>query len=231
MNRTLRISVTALLSLFVVPIVIPGSFLRAQAHSPRPEANSPEPAVAPDEVDSGTRFLMRLDDPISTKESKKGDLFTAETLDRLYTADGTALTPGAKIRGHIDRIDGAGKTGRARLWLAFDDIQTPNGWLPLVAMVTAVPGLHSIRVDYTRDGEIEANTTRRQEAIEAAAAGALVGSAAGVASKDPKDAAMGAATAAAAAYMVASGIGQEVTLNKDTKIEVILERPLFFGRT
>jgi hypothetical protein len=42
---------------------------------------------------------------------------------------------------------------------------------------------------------------------------------------------MGAATAAAAAYMVASGLGQEITLEKDTKIEVILERPLFFGRT
>jgi hypothetical protein len=222
MNRTLRIS--SLLAVFVVSILAP-SFLWAQSH-----ANS-EPAVAPDEVDAGTRFLIRLDDPISTKGSKKGEAFTAQTLDRLYSADGTALTPGAKIRGHIDRVDGAGKTGRARLWLAFDDIQTPNGWLPVVAMVTALPGLHSIRVDYNREGAIEANSTRRQEAIEAAAAGALVGSAAGVASKDTKDAAMGAATAAAAAYMVASGLGQEITLEKDTKIEVILERPLFFGRT
>jgi len=225
MDRTIRVSVMAgLLVLFVVPILAP-AFLGAQS-----QANS-QPAVAPDEVDAGTRFLIRLDNPISSKGSKKGEAFTAQTLDRLYSADGTALTPGAKIRGHIDRVDGAGKTGRARLWLAFDDIQTPNGWLPVVAMVTAVPGLHSIRVDYNREGAIEANGTRRQEAMEAAAAGALVGSAAGVASKDTKDAAMGAATAAAAAYMVASGLGQEITLEKETKIEVILERPLFFGRT
>jgi hypothetical protein len=225
MDRTIRNFVMAgLLVLSVVSILAP-SFLWAQS-----QANG-QPAVAPDEVDAGTRFLIRLDDSISTKGSKKGAAFTAQTLDRLYSADGTALTPGAKIRGHIDRVDGAGKTGRARLWLAFDDIQTPNGWLPVVAMVTALPGLHSIRVDYNREGVIEANSTRRQEAIEAAAAGALVGSAAGVASKDTKDAAMGAATAAAAAYMVASGLGQEITLEKDTKIEVILERPLFFGRT
>jgi hypothetical protein len=224
MERNLRIPFFAVLvALFLIPAVNSGCLLQAQTHS--------DQGVAPDEVQAGTRLLLRLNDPISSKGSKRGETFTAETIDRVYSADGTALTPGAKIRGHIDRVDGAGKTGKARLWLTFDDIQTSNGWLPLVAMVTGVPGVHSIRVDYNREGAIEANSTKRNEAIEAAAAGALVGSAAGAASKDPKDAAMGAATAAAAAYMVASGLGQEITLEQGTKIEVILERSLFFGRT
>ncbi len=226
MERTIRVpAIMALLALFVIPILSPACLLRAQGNPSNSDAT-----VAPDEVQAGTRLLMRLDDPISTKGSKKGDRFTAETLDRLYSADGTALTPGAKIRGHVDRVDSAGKTGRARLWLTFDEIQTPNGWLPLIAMVTAVPGVHSIRVDYNREGAIEANSTKRDEAIQAAAAGALVGAAAGVGSKDPKDAAMGAATAAAAAYMVSAGLGQEISLERDTKVEVILERSLFFRR-
>jgi hypothetical protein len=240
MERTLRsLSLALLLALFVFSVVTPGGLLRAQGHSTNSGATSPEVAppgapsavVAPDEVQAGTRLLLRLDDPISSKGSKRGEAFTAETLDRVYSADGTALTPGAKVRGHVDRVDGAGKTGKARLWLTFDDIQTPNGWLPLIAMVTAVPGVHSIRVNYNREGAIEANSVKRNEALEAAAAGALVGSAAGVASKDTKDAAMGAATAAAAAYMVSSGMGQEITLEGGTKVEVILERSLFFGRT
>ena len=187
--------------------------------------------AAPDEVSAGTRFLLSLETPINSKESKKGDAFIATTLDRIVSADGTALTPGAKIRGHIDRIESAGKTGRAKLWLTFDDIHTPNGWLPIVAMVDDVPGVHSVRVDFNREGEIEAASTKRQEAMQAAAAGALVGAAPGIVAKSPKDAAMGAAAAAAAAYMVAAGLGQELTLERDTKIEVILQRPLYFGRT
>jgi hypothetical protein len=209
--------------LFVIALVFaPISLLSAQETAP----NS-----APDEVSSGTRFLISLQDPIDSKLSKKGDNFTALTLDRIISADGTALTPGAQVRGHIDRIEAAGKTGRAKLWLTFDDIRTPDGWLPVVAMVDDLPGVHSVRVDFNREGEIEAASTKRQEAMQAAAAGALVGAAPGIVEKSPKDAAMGAAAAAAAAYMVAAGLGQELTLERNTKIEVILQRPLHFGRT
>jgi hypothetical protein len=199
----------------------------AQNQSAEGNASSP----APNEVAPGTRFLIRLQDVLDTKESKKGDQFTAHTLVPLVSADGTALPMGAEIRGHVDKVEAAGKTGRARMWLAFDDIKTPDGWMPLVAMVDDVPGIHSVRVDYNREGEIEASTTKRQEAIQAAAAGALVGATPGVVTKNEKDAAMGAAAAAAAAYMVASGLGQEVTLEKNTKIELILERSLLFPRT
>jgi hypothetical protein len=194
-------------------------------------AKGPGSSSAPNEVAPGTRFLVRLHDALDTKESKKGDQFTAHTLVPLVSSDGTGLAAGAEIRGHVDRVEAAGKTGRARMWLTFDDIKTPDGWMPLIAMVDDVPGVHSVRVNYNREGEIEASTTKRQDAIQAAAAGALVGAAPGVMSKNEKDAAMGAAAAAAAAYMVASGLGQEVTLEKSTKLDLILERPLNFPRT
>jgi hypothetical protein len=32
------------------------------------------------------------------------------------------------------------------------------------------------------------------------------------------------------AFMVASGMGQELTLEKDTKLELILEKPLYLAR-
>ncbi|HXX18612.1 MAG TPA: hypothetical protein VEJ46_04360 [Candidatus Acidoferrum sp.] len=188
-------------------------------------------SAAPNEVTSGTRFLVRLQGELGTKETKAGDQFTVRTLERLISADGTGLPAGAEIRGHVDKIESAHKTGRARLWLTFDDIKTPNGWIPLVAMVDDVPGVHSIRVDYNREGEIEVTADKRNEALQAAAAGALVGAASGVASKDKKDAAMGAAVGAVTAYMAASSLGQELTLGKDTKLELILERSLFFRRT
>jgi len=188
-------------------------------------------SAAPNEVSTGTRFLVRLQDTIDTQAAKAGDPFTALTLVPLVSGDGTSLRPGAEIRGHIDKLQQAHKTGRAKIWLTFDDIRTPDGWIPLVAMVDDVPGVHSIRVDYTREGVIEASSDKRDEALETALAAALVGAAPGVAKKDKKDAAMGAAIGAVAAYMAATAMGQELTLGKDTKLELILERSLLFGRT
>jgi hypothetical protein len=199
----------------------------AQEHSSAGAVGSVEANV----VAQGTRFLIGLDNELGTKDSKHGDPFTGHTLEPLIAADGTGLPAGAEVRGHVDKVEAAGKTGRARMWLTFDDIKTPDGWMPLIAMVDDVPGIHSVRVNYNREGEIEASTTKRQEAVQAAAAGALVGAAPGMMSKNEKEAAMGAAAAAAAAYMVASGLGQEVTLEKSTKLELILERSLNFPRT
>jgi hypothetical protein len=224
MKRTNMFPAITVLLAFTAAAILPA---QAQNQSTAKAAN----AAAPNEVTSGTRFLISIDSPISTKDAKAGDLFTGRTLVPLVSADGTGLAAGAEVRGHVDKVEAAGKTGRARMWLAFDDIKTPDGWMPLIAMVDDVPGLHSVRVNFNREGEIEASTTKRQEALEAAAAGALVGAAPGMMSKDQKEAAMGAAAAAAAAYMVSAGLGQEVTLEKSTKLELMLERPLTFPRT
>lgn len=205
--------------------------LALAAASPVVAQDQSAASLAPNEVSSGTRFLVRLQDTLDTQTAKAGDQFTVLTLVPLASADGTTLRPGAEIRGHIDKVQRASKMGRARIWLTFDDIRTPDGWIPLVAMVDDVPGVHSIRVDYTREGEIEASSDKRNEALEAALAAALAGAAPGVAAKDKKEAATGAAVAAVTAYMAAASLGQDISLEKNTKLEVILERSLFFGRT
>ena len=179
---------------------------------------------------SGAEFLVRLEDTISTKDAKTGNRFQARTLEPLVAADGTVLRAGALLRGHVDKVEAGRKTGRARIWLTFDDLKTPSGWSPLVADVFDIPGVHSVKVDYNKESEIEARTSNRQQQAEAAAAGAFVGAAPGVAGHSGKDAASGATVGAATAFMAASGLGQELTLEKDTKLELILERPLYLGR-
>jgi len=201
------------------------------ALAPASAHNQTAASAAPNEVTPGTRFLVRLEDTLGTKDLKAGDRFTARTIVPIASADGTTLREGAEIRGHVDKVVPANKAGRARLWLTFDDIRTPTGWIPLVAMVDDVPGVHSLRVDYTREGEIEMSTDKRQDALEAAAAAALVGAAPGVLKRDKRDAAMGAAIGAVTAYMTAVSLGQELTIEKNTKLELILERSLFFGRS
>jgi hypothetical protein len=195
----------------------------------QPKQPAPAQQTDPSQIAPGARLLVRLQDRLSTKENKAGQVFSARTIEPLSAADGTLLRPGAEVRGHIDKVTAAGKTGRARLWLTFDDIRTPAGWRPLVADLVDLPGIHSIRVAYDHENEIEATSSKRDREIQAAAAGALAGAAPGIADNDKQHAALGAAAGAAAAFMAASGLGQEITLEKDTKLELVLGRPLYLS--
>ncbi len=177
-------------------------------------------------IPSGTRFLASLESPLSTTDAKEGDHFEAVTLEPIAASDGSMLAAGSEIRGHVDKVEPAHKTGHARLWLTFDDLKTSAGWTPVVAVVDDIPGVHSIRVNEQREGDIEAQSDPRKDAEAAAAAGAFVGAATGVASRNAKDAATGAAIGAVTAFMAVSGIGQEVTIDKTMKLELTLERDL-----
>ena len=206
-----------------------GARANQQEQAAQAASNQQDPQQ-PGAVTPSTRFLVGLDDALSTKESKAGTQFRAHTLEPLYTPDGLVLRAGAEMRGHVDKVEPAHQAGRARMWLTFDDIHTRAGWLPLVATVSDVPGVHSIHVVYEREGAIENRTNKHQEEAQAAAAGALVGAAAGVTADNRKDAAIGAATGAVTAFMLSSGLGQELTLERDTKLELVLDRPLYLGR-
>jgi hypothetical protein len=219
MNRWRVLFYVAAVSIFC------GSAVFAQAQESAPSSDTPAYAVA-----TGTRILVSLQTPISTKVDKAGKRIHVRTLEPIITQDGSTLPPGAEIRGHLDKVQSAGKTGRAHLWITFDDIRTRNGWVPLVAALIDAPGVHSIRVLYDREGEIEAPTSNRDQEALAMAMAALAGAEPGIAGNDKKDAAKGAATGAAEAFIATSGIGQDLTLAENMKLEIALRRPLYFGK-
>jgi hypothetical protein len=183
-----------------------------------------------DMIPNDTHFLVTLDDELSTVKDKVNKKFNARTIEPLQTSHGFVLAPGARIYGHVSRIESGSITGRARLWLTFDDIDTPNGRLPIVAEVSSVPGDFSVRRGESREGEIEARTSKGTQDIEAAATGAALGAAAGAAKGGGKGAAIGAAAGGVAAFMASSGIGQELDLQKGTKLDLVLDRPLLLAR-
>lgn len=195
----------------------------SQDHPAVPKATGIPTYVVPD----GTRFLVGLQDRLSTKKNKAGKRFQAKTLEPLSTADGFVLAPGAEVRGHVDRVEPASKTGRARIWLTFDDIQTPQGRVPLIADVTGAPSVHSLKAVGGEEGYIEGRADKRQREVEAAAGGAVVGALPGVAAHNAKAAATGAAIGAASGFILSSMVGEELTLQKNTKLELTLERPLY----
>ncbi len=195
----------------------------------QPPQNSQSDWNSP-QVPAGTKFLVGLLDELNTKTAKARQQFTVKTLETIDTPDGRAIPTGTVIRGHVSRVEAGSKTGRARIWLTFDDIETRAGWKPLVADVTELPGEHSVKSGEIKEGEIQARTSAGDRDLQAAAAGAALGAAAGAATKNGKTAAIGAATGALTAFLVSSGLGQELDLVKGTKLELELQRPLYLAK-
>ncbi|HWQ03288.1 MAG TPA: hypothetical protein VNL38_02305 [Candidatus Nitrosotenuis sp.] len=205
------------------------SLLAGIGVSPAPlAAQSSNPQAAP--PTAGPRFLVRLEDKLSTKKDKAGKKFEVKTLEPVTTADGRLIPAGTTITGHVSRVEPASVTGRARLWLTFDEIRAREGKTPIVADVVDVPGERSVRAGTNREGEIEARTSRGQREVEAAIAGAAIGAIAGGAAKGGKGAAVGAAVGAIAGFLMASGMAQEIELQKGTKLELELARPIYLAR-
>jgi hypothetical protein len=179
-------------------------------------------AVAP-----GTHFLVTLEQEMDTKVVRKNQEFRVRTVEPLEAGRGIYLPAGAVIRGHISRVEQAGTTGKAKLWLTFDEIHTRFGSLPIVAEVATVPGDHSIKSGPLQEGVIEGRSSTQKDAAQAAAAGAAIGAVKGVKDKNKKEAAEDAALGALEAYLMEAGRGQELDLPRGAKLELELERALY----
>ena len=163
----------------------------------------------------GTKFLVRLDDELDTKETREKKRFKVTTLEPLEAGNGIYLPPGAQIRGHVSRVESAGVAGRAKIWLTFDEIRTKFATLPIVAEVVSVPGDHSVKAGTAQqEGLIQGRTSTQQAAAEAAAAGAAMGAVRGVKDRDKREVVEGAAAAALAAYLMESGRATKSTCPK-----------------
>ena len=82
----------------------------------------------PGQVNEGTPLRARLQNPLSTQETKVGDTFLAELVQPI-TQHGVVLIPvGAQIRGRISAVHGGHRfTGRASIRLQPDFITFPDG--------------------------------------------------------------------------------------------------------
>lgn len=190
----------------------------------RQRADLPAEAYA---VVPGTKFLVRLEDELDTKETPEKKRFRVKTLEPLGAGSGIYLPSGAELRGHVSRVESAGIAGRAKIWLTFDDIRTKFGSLPIVAEVVSVPGDHSVKTARIQEGLIEGRTSTQQAAAEAAASGAAIGAVKGVRHRNKKEIAEEAALGALAAYLMESGRGHEIELPKGAKLELELQRALY----
>jgi hypothetical protein len=201
--------------------ITPPDFSSASAQSSNSGTSS---SASPDAIPQGTRFILRLRDPLDTHTLEQGQHFEAELTQDLVSPSGQVIPKGELVRAHVATFE-RGYTG-ARLMLAMDDIDTPRGWVPLIATFTGIPGDPSIK-STGQEGEITQKGPDKKRVITNAAIGAGIGAATG--------AAAGGGKGALAGVVAGAGLGTatsfifknaDLKLDKGTNMEVRLDRDL-----
>ena len=134
-------------------------------------------------VPSGTDLKVRLNDTLSSKDSRIGDRFTATVIDPSRFDE-------ARLTGHISSIQKSGKIkGRTSMNLAFDSVELRDGRRGVLhGYVTRVYGEGSGRAD--EEGGVE-SSSRTKQTVKRAGIGATVGAIVGGIAGGGKGAAIG----------------------------------------
>jgi hypothetical protein len=162
-----------LLVLMIIGALFSSGIIVSAQTKPRMKRATRRPA--PRLVAVGTNLRIRLEDTLSSKESRVGERFTATVVD-------PARLDEATVTGHISSIQKSGKIkGRTSMNLAFDSIRTSDGRSgTLHGYVTRVYGDNAGRAD--SEGGVESgsrtNQTLKRSGI-GAAGGAIIGAIAG----------------------------------------------------
>jgi hypothetical protein len=194
---------------------------RPSAPAPRPSAPAPSEPARPRtvtvSVPSGTTFAVRMNQELSTRNSKAGTTFTATLAEPIYAADGSLLVPsGATVRGRVTEAKESGRAGEsAVIRLAFDNIAFDGNSYPISATAVDVP-IKKV----TRDSKTE----QAAKIGGGAAVGAVLGQVLG---KNTKSTVAGAAIGAAAGTAVAMGTADvDAVVPSGARVVIRLDSPV-----
>lgn len=134
-------------------------------------------------VPVGTDLKVRINDTLSSKDSRIGDRFTATVIDPSRFDE-------ARLNGHVSSIQKSGKVkGRTSMNLAFDSIEFTDGRRGVLhGYVTRVYGEGSGKAD--EEGGVESGS-RTKQTVKRAGIGATVGAIVGGIAGGGKGAAIG----------------------------------------
>lgn len=176
-----KTALLALIAAFFVssmPSFATSDSLSAQAQTNRPTMRRRTPRTSAALVPAGTNLRIRLDNDLSSKESRVGDRFTATVVNPSRYED-------AKVTGHIRAIKKSGRVqGRTSMTLAFDSIELREGRRGVlrgqVARIYDSGSESASQVD--EEGRVQSGS-RGKQALKrggiGAAAGAIIGGIAG----------------------------------------------------
>ena len=180
MNYLLRNSLRTILVLTVIIGLTSISFAQTRT-APKRRTTTTRRAVPL--VPVGTDLKVRINDTLSSKDSRIGDRFTATVIDPSRFDE-------ARVYGHISSIQKSGKVkGRTSMNLAFDSVELRDGRKGVLhGYVTRVYGEGSGRAD--DEGGVESGS-RTNQTVKRAGIGAGIGAIVGGIAGGGKGAAIG----------------------------------------
>ncbi len=177
------------------------------------------------EVPAGTRFLVELRTKLDARKVKVGKKFEARTLEAVHASNGAYIKAGSKLKGRVRHVKDN------QMILGFETIDTGRDKTPIVATVVGVVGEKDVKKKAGDEGEIRSSGSNRgRNAAIGAGVGGGTGAAIGAVAGGGKEAAIGAGIGAGAGALVGalSGGSKPLVLEKNTRLELELDRPLAF---
>ena len=162
------------LAMLFVLLALPAA-ANAQRTKPRLRRTTPRP-IAPVLVPIGTNLKVRLNDTLSSKDSRAGDRFTATVIDPVRFNEAT-------VHGHIRSILKSGKVqGRTTMNLAFDSIDLPGDPPKHGVLHGYVTRIYGTNAKTDEEGGVQSESRGKQTLKRGgigATAGAIIGGIAG----------------------------------------------------
>jgi len=215
-----------LLTLVVIGAVFPIS-MTAQAFQAEEEKRLEDTDFV--EIPADTTIRIRLEEKLSTRRNRNGDVFYAEILDDVLVARGLAVPKGTQVVGRVEHSKRAGRiSGRAMLKLEFEAFQFRNGIrVPIQAVLVSVDSKPE-SPKTTSTIEAKSGTARDATSVGATTGiGALIGSIKGGA----KGAVVGAGAGAAIGLAgILAGRGRDVELDAETALTLRMIDPATLPR-
>jgi len=180
----------------------------------------PKPPVI---VPRGTVIPVELTKQISTKTLKEGDNVFARTIFPISINNKIAIPVGTNVLGVVKQVDRPGRVkGRAAMVLSFQTMVLPDG------IKLEIFGSLGGADTGNREGEatIKGDSSKGKDVGQVAKSGAGGGVLGGIAGGG-KGAAIGGAVGAGVGLAgVLLGRGEDLTLDKGTEIEIVLDEQL-----
>ncbi|MGH9789308.1 MAG: hypothetical protein ACRD4U_11475, partial [Candidatus Acidiferrales bacterium] len=128
--------------------------------------SQPAPAAPTDsiQVPPGARLLLELDDPIDTKDARKGDKVEFILARDLEVGYRTVLPAGTRVRGTVTQVKKPGLAGKpARVALHFDEVVLADGTVvPIDVVLRSASGLAISGNQSSQSGQNNQNNKKAQ---------------------------------------------------------------------
>ncbi|RPI26715.1 MAG: hypothetical protein EHM61_10890 [Acidobacteria bacterium] len=170
-------------------------------------------------IPADTKIKVRLEEKLSTRRNRNGDLFYAELLSDVPLAHGLAVPQGTQVIGRVKHSKRAGRiSGRAELKLDFEALLFRNGVkAPIQATLVSVASKPA-NVKKPNSIEAEGGGTRDMRSVGVTTGiGTLIGSIKGGA----KGAVIGAGAGAVIGLAgILAGRGRDLDLDAETEMTI-----------